>query len=340
MHGASTPGVEPHGTAVRTPKSDNLALLRRMLLLRAYDERAVALHCQGKIGAYPTFWGEEGVQAGAVSAVRDSDWLFPTYRQNGLAILRGLPPEQALRYFSGDPRSFFDPRVYACAPQCVPISTHLPHAVGWAWAQARAGRDDVAVAFFGDGATSEGDFHEGLNLAGVMNAPVVFVCTNNRWAISTPFEKQTAARSITEKAPAYGITGIEVDGFDARAVRDVVAIAAERARAGAGPTLIEAQTYRIAPHATADDPTRYRDQQEAEAWREREPIARLASELIEQDELSEAEFKRQRELAEQTILDAAERLALLPPLDRRPLIDQLYAALPGQLEAQLAGRTA
>lgn len=330
----------PLATVSDEATGEDLALLQDMLLIRAYDERAVALQRQGRIGAYPMFWGEEGIQVGAMHALRATDWAFLTYRQNALPILRGLAPERALQYFNGDPRAFFDPADFGCAPQCVPIATHIPHAVGWAWGQATSGRDDVAVAFFGEGATSEGDFNEGLNIAGVLSAPVVFVCTNNRWAVSTPVERQTAARSIVAKAAAFGIPGIAVDGFDARAVRDVVGVAAERARAGGGPTLIEAHSYRIGPHATADDPSRYRDPAESEAWREREPIARLARELTSSGELPEGALELYAEAAENTMREAAERLDEGPPVTRRALVEHVLSQPTVSLEAQLEGQTA
>ncbi len=340
MTGATLNGADPRSVPHDHPQAEDIALLKDMLLLRAYDERAVTLQRQGRIGAYPMFWGEEGIQAGAVSALRASDWIFPTYRQNALPILRGLPPDRALRYFNGDPRAFFDPKEYGCAPQCVPIATHLPHAVGWAWGRRISGADDVAIAFFGDGATSEGDFSEALNIAGVQRAPVVFMCTNNRWAVSTPVERQTAASKLADKASGYGIAAVEVDGYDARAVRDVVAVATERARAAAGPSLIEASCYRIEAHATADDPSRYRNQAEAEAWRAREPVARLARELIAEGELTAEELEQLTADAHGAMRDAAEQLNSGPPIGRRLLIEHVLAHPTAVLEAQLEGRTA
>ena len=329
----------PHPVDVATPQasSEDRALLRAMLLLRAYDERAVVLQRQGRIGAYPSFWGEEGIQAATVLALREHDWLFPTYRQNAIALLRGMAPERALGYFNGDPSSLFDPAEYGCAPQCVPLATQVPHAVGWAWGQAG---DGVAAVFFGDGATSEGDFHEGVNLAGVLQAPVVLVCTNNRWTISTPVSRQTRASALVDKAVGYGIHGVQVDGFDALAVRDAVARAAARARAGDGPTLVEALCYRIGPHATADDPARYRDPSESEAWRASEPVARLARTLIGRGELTRAELEGELEEAHLTLAQAAERLSAAMLSDRARLVEHVLAEPPRLLRAQLEGRTA
>lgn len=314
---------------------DRAALWRDMVLLRAYDERAVALSRQGRIGAYPLFWGEEGVQAGAVAALRRTDWIFPSYRQNAIAVLRGLAPERAWLYFRGDPQGFGDPAAQACAPQCVPLATHLPHAVGWAWGRARRGADDVAIAFFGDGATSEGDFHEALNLAGVLRAPVVFLCTNNQWAISTPYAKQTAAAAIVDKAVGYGLPGERVDGFDAVAVAEAVGRAATRARAGDGATLVEAFCYRIGGHATADDPRAYRDPVESQRWREREPIGRLERELVADGVLSADEAAAGRADAQAAMVQAARRLDAVAAADPALMIRDVFAEPPAVLTRQL-----
>lgn len=305
-----------------------------MVELRAYDERAVALSRQGRIGAYPVFWGEEGIQAGAVAAVDDDDWLFLSYRQNGLPILRGLPPEMAWLYFRGDPQSFFDPADHRCAPQAVPLATQLPHAVGWAWTQQRRDTGRIAVAFFGDGATSEGAFHEAMNLAGVTRAPVVFVCTNNGWAISTPVAQQTAAEQLVDRAVGYGMPGLRVDGQDAVAVHDATAEAAARARAGGGPTLVEAITYRIEGHATADDPNRYRDPEEAAGWRASEPLARLEADLLADGTLTTESATAARERARRRMLEAGKRLDAIGPADPRTMIDTVLASPPPSLLRQ------
>ncbi len=310
---------------------DPVDLWRQMARLRSFDERAVALQRQGRIGAYPPFWGEEGIQAAAALAVRDGDWLFPSYRQNAVGLVRGLPPEKVWLYFRGDPQGFFDPHEHACAPQCVPVGTHLPHAVGWAWGRASRGHDDVAVVFFGDGATSEGDFHEAMNIAGVRRAPVVFLCTNNQWAISTPLTKQTAQPRIADKAVAYGMPGVRVDGFDAPAVAEAVRTAAERARSGDGPTLVEAFCYRVGPHATADDPSRYRDPDEAETWREREPVQRLRTSLIDLGLLTEEEADRIEGEARDEMRGAARRLDAISPSDPAAMVRHVYAEPPSEL---------
>jgi 2-oxoisovalerate dehydrogenase E1 component alpha subunit len=318
------------------PTAEELvALWQRMVLLRAADERATSLQRQGRIGAYPLFWGEEGIQAAAVSAVRATDWLFLSYRQNAVPILRGLPPERVFLYYRGDPQGFFDPAEFACAPQAVPVATHLPHAVGWAWGRQRDGHDDVAVAFFGDGATSEGDFHEAMNIAAVRKVPVVFLCTNNQWAISTPIDRQTAVDRIADKAVAYGMPGRGVDRVDAPAVLEVVWDAAERARSGGGPSLVEAFCYRIGPHATADDPSLYRDPEDSERWREREPVARLRRRLVAEAALTDVQADRIEADARRELAEAAERLDNTRPAPLDYLVRGVYADPPPGLLEQL-----
>jgi 2-oxoisovalerate dehydrogenase E1 component alpha subunit len=316
--------------------SELVTLWRRMALLRAVDERATSLQKQGRMGAYPVFWGEEGIQAAAVTAIRPTDWLFLSYRQNAVPVLRGLPPEQVFLYFRGDPQAFFDPAAYGCAPQAVPVATQLPHAVGWAWGRQLDGHDDVAVVFFGDGATSEGDFHEAMNIAALRKTPVVFLCTNNQWAISTPVSRQTAVDRIADKAVAYGMPGERVDGFDAPAVLQAVRQAAERARAGEGPSLIEAHCYRIGPHATADDPSLYRDPAESDHWRQREPVAALRARLVADGLLTEEEAEGILADARDQLAEAAERLDNTPPADRDYLVRSIFATPPPGLAEQLA----
>ena len=235
---------------------DLLELHRRMVLLRVFDERSVVFQRQGRIGTYAIFWNHEAIQAGATFALQDRDWIFPSYRESAIGLTRGLPVETVLQWWRGHPSGWWSPDEWNLASICVPIGTHVPHAAGLAWGKKLRGEDTVAMAFFGDGATSEGAFHEGVNFAAVMGAPAVFVCNNNQWAISTPIEAQTRAESLADKAVGYGIPGVRVDGLDVLAVYEAARDAVERARAGGGPTLIEAVHYRAAPHATADDRAR------------------------------------------------------------------------------------
>ncbi len=251
-------------------ESDLLELHRRMVLLRTYDERSVVYHRQGRIGTYAIFWNHEAIQAGATFALGDDDWIFPSYRESAIGLVRGMPAETILQWWRGHPSGWWSPADWNVASICVPIATHVPHAAGLAWGKKLRGEDAVAMAFFGDGATSEGAFHEGVNFAAVMNAPAVFVCNNNGWAISTPVSAQTRAETLADKAIGYGIPGIRVDGLDVLAVYEAAREAVERARAGDGPTFIEAVHYRAAPHATADDPSAYIDPKRVVAERARE----------------------------------------------------------------------
>ena len=251
-----------------------LELFRSMVLLRTYDERSVVYHRQGRIGTYAIFWGHEGMQAGSFYALDRGDWIFPSYRESAIGLLRGMPPETVLAWWRGHPAGWWDPREYGVASIAVPIATHVPHAVGFAWGKRLRGEPACAIAYFGDGATSEGAFHEGANFAAVMRAPVVLFCNNNGWAISTPVEAQTRAASLADKAAGYGMPGVRVDGGDVLAVFEATREAINRARAGEGPTLIEAVTYRCAPHATADDPSAYIDPERVEAERANECVGR------------------------------------------------------------------
>src|SRR5215216_2058421 len=249
----------PDGEVEGLTDHDLVELYRSLVLLRTYDERSVVYHRQGRIGTYAIYWNHEAIQAGSAYALSDDDWIFPSYRESAIGLLRGMPVETVLQWWRGQPSGWWNPADWNVASICVPIATHVPHAAGLAWGKKLKGEDAVAMAFFGDGATSEGSFHEGINFAAVMNAPAVFVCNNNGWAISTPVEAQTRADTLADKAIGYGVPGVRVDGLDVLAVWEAATEAVERARAGGGPTLIEAVHYRVAPHATADDPRAYVD---------------------------------------------------------------------------------
>ncbi len=257
-----------------------LELFTAMAKLRAFDERAVILQRQGRIGTYPTYFGEEAIQAASVLALEPEDWLFPTYRQTAVATLRGCPPLVPLLMWRGHPGGWHDVVRYHTAPVCVPVATNLPHAVGAAWGARLRGGTWVALGYGGDGATSAGEFHESCNLAAVVQAPVIFLITNNQWAISTPLSKQTRVGRIAEKATAYGMAAVRVDGFDVFACHEVVAEAAASARAGGGPTLVEAVSYRLGPHGTADEPSIYRDEEAGRAWEPMEPVRRAQLALV------------------------------------------------------------
>jgi pyruvate dehydrogenase E1 component alpha subunit len=308
-----------------------LELYRRMVLLRTYDERSVVYHRQGRIGTYAIFWNHEAIQAGATFALADSDWIFPSYRESAIGLVRGMPAATILQWWRGHPSGWWNPADWNVASICVPIATHVPHAAGLAWGKKLRGEDTVAMAFFGDGATSEGAFHEGVNFAAVMDAPAVFVCNNNGWAISTPLEAQTRADTLADKAAGYGIPGVRVDGLDVLAVYEAAREAVERARAGGGPTLIEAVHYRAAPHATADDPRAYIDQARVEEERARECVGQYEAFLKRLGLLSDDLIAATRTEAEDLLragITAAEAEAAPDP---ELLFSHAYVDPPGNM---------
>ncbi len=250
-------------------------MYRRMVLARTLDRKMLALQRQGRLGTYAMLEGQEAVQIGSALALKPDDFVFPSYREHAVQVTRGLPIEVLLAYWKGLPNAGWDLDKYRTGIVTVPIATQLPHAVGYSYVTKLRGEDTVTAVYFGDGATSEADFHAAMNLAGVWKTPTVFICANNLYAISVPYEKQTASETIAQKAAAYGFDGFRVDGMDPIAMYLATRIAVRRARKGQGPTLIEAMTYRYGPHATADDPTLYRSRKEEEKWRERDPIERL-----------------------------------------------------------------
>src|SRR5438874_10765512 len=278
-----------------------LDLYRSLILLRTYDERSLVYHRQGRIGTYAIYWNHEAMQAGAVHALADDDWIFPSYRESAIGLLRGMPASTVLSWWRGHPAGWWNPLDFNVASICVPIATHVPHAAGLAWGKKLRGENACAIVYFGDGATSEGSFHEGANFAGVMRAPLVLFCNNNQWAISPPLSAQTAAETLADKAVGYGIPGVRVDGGDVLAVFEATRDAVARARAGEGPTFIEAVSYRAAPHATADDPRAYIDVERVEEEKGRECLGRYEAYLRRAGVLSD-------ELAESTRAEAVEAL--------------------------------
>ncbi|KLO27796.1 pyruvate dehydrogenase [Mycolicibacter heraklionensis] len=254
-------------------------LYEQMVLTRELDTELVNLQRQGELALYASCRGQEAAQVGAAACLRKTDWLFPQYRELGVFVTRGIPPWHVAAAWRGTWNGGLEFTAKCCAPISVPIGTQALHAVGAAMAAQRLDEDSVTVAFVGDGATSEGDVHEALNFAAVFTAPCVFYVQNNQWAISVPLKKQTAAVSLAHKAIGYGMPGIRVDGNDPLACYAVMAEAAERARHGGGPSLIEAVTYRLGPHTTSDDPTRYRSSAELDQWAALDPIPRYRTYL-------------------------------------------------------------
>ncbi|MEU3292031.1 pyruvate dehydrogenase (acetyl-transferring) E1 component subunit alpha [Streptomyces longwoodensis] len=319
-------------------------LLRRLhaqlVLGRRYNAQATALTKQGRLAVYPSSTGQEACEVAAALALQERDWLFPSYRDTLAAVARGVDPVEALTLLRGDWHTGYDPREHRVAPLSTPLATQLPHAVGLAHAARLKGDDVVALAMVGDGGTSEGDFHEALNFAAVWQAPVVFLVQNNGFAISVPLAKQTAAPSLAHKAVGYGMPGRLVDGNDAVAVLEVLTDAVRRARAGGGPTLVEAITYRVEAHTNADDATRYRGDAEVEAWRDHDPILLLERELTGRGLLDEDGIDAVRQDAETFAAALRERMNQDPSLDPMDLFDHVYAEPTPQLREQRALLTA
>jgi pyruvate dehydrogenase E1 component alpha subunit len=309
---------------------------RLMVLGRRFDVQATALTKQGRLAVYPSSAGQEACQVAAALALETRDWLFPTYRDSVALVARGLEPGEVLTLLRGDAHCGYNPVETRVAPQCTPLATQTLHAAGLAHAMQRRGEDAVALALIGDGATSEGDFHEALNFAAVFNAPVVFFVQNNRFAISVPFEKQSAAAALAYKGIGYGMRSEQVDGNDAVAVLAVLDDAVKHAREGKGPVLVEAHTYRIDAHTNADDATRYRDAEEVAKWREADPLKRLETFLKSQNLLQDNEIDRFAADAEVLAQSVRDTLNAEPELDPLSLFDHVYAEPTRQLEAQRA----
>ena len=320
------PGVGPE---------ELLQLYRSLVLLRTYDERSVVYHRQGRIGTYAIFWGHEAIQAGAVHALEERDWIFPSYRESAIGLLRGIPAATVLSWWRGHPAGWWNPAEHRVASICIPIATHVPHAAGLAWGLRLRGEDTAAVVFFGDGATSEGAFHEGANFAAVMRAPLVLLCNNNQWAISTPVTAQTAAATLADKAIGYGMPAARVDGTDVLAVHGAVREAVERARAGDGPTFVEAVTYRAAPHATADDSSAYIDAERVEEARRAECLGRLDAYLRRAGVLTDTVAEETRAAALETMREGIAAAEAEQPGDASLLFAHAYADPPPALARDL-----
>ncbi len=277
--------LRPDGTLVEDPdweidlkEEDLKQIYRSMVLARRADQEGTNLQRQGELGVYTPLLGQEAAQVGSAYALDDKDWIFPSYRELAPAMMRKIDPAAVMHLFRGTVHGGdWDAREHRFAYYTVPIATQMLHAVGFAHGAKIDKQNLVVIAYFGDGATSEGDFHEACNFGGVWKDPVVFFCQNNHYAISVPVSKQTAAPSIAAKALGYGFLGVRVDGNDVLAVYAVTREAVRRAREGHGPTLIEAVTFRRGPHSTADDPTRYRTKEELATWEARDPIARFTT---------------------------------------------------------------
>ena len=318
------------------PEELLLKLYRTMLLARRFDERLLNMQRQGRVGTFPPIKGQEAAQLGTVAVLEASDWMVPAFREAAAEIWRGRSLESTIIYNNGYNEGIDIAAEQNTLPISVPVGSQILHAVGLAWAVKYRRQKDVVMTYFGDGATSEGDFHEGLNFAAVFQIPAIFVCQNNHWAISIPLSKQTRTKTLAQKAVAYGMPGIQVDGNDILAVYAAAKEAVERARSGKGPTFIECVTYRLMMHTTADDPKRYRTEAEVEKWTAKDPLPRFQKYLYDKKLLSEDEISKiESEVTEdiQAAVDRAEEKMkkIGDPVD---MFDHLYAELPAYVQKQ------
>lgn len=322
-----------HGEEPHIVEHQIIEMYKWMLLIRLFDERAVKMQRQGRLGTYAPVCGQEAAQVGSAYALRKQDWIFPSYREIGAALVHGMPLSQLFLYPMGHLAGASPPEGVNVFSQQIIIAAQSLHAMGSAWASKYLEKDEVSVAYVGDGATSQGDFHEALNFAAVQRLPIIFFVQNNQWAISVPVSKQTASRTLAQKALAYGISGIRVDGNDLLAVYRVMQEAIRRARQGK-PVLVEAVTYRLGAHTTADDPTRYRQQSELENWQAKDPIRRMKSYLMHKklwnEELEEKEVRR----LEQEIAESFKQAEETPRSRLQEAFDHVYETLPPSLKEQ------
>lgn len=317
-------------------KSDLQKIYGLMAKTRAADLKALKLQRQGRMGTFAPSLGHEACQVGSAFAVQAKDWVFPYFRDLGTYVTLGLPLKHYFLYWMGNEEGMHIPRNLNIFTISVPVGSHLPHAVGCALAMRLRKAEAAAVAYFGDGATSEGDFGEALNFAGVFRTPNVFICINNQYAISTPVAKQTASRTIAQKALAYGFDGIQVDGNDVLAMYTVTKEALDKARAGGGPTLIEAFTYRMGNHTTSDDASRYRTEAEVNEWTARDPIARFRLYLKAKGLWDESFEERIQKEAEEWINRAVSEAEASPPPAPEDLFVHTYKEMPPDLAEQLS----
>lgn len=312
-----------------------LELYQYMCKCRALDETAFKLQRSGRMGTYPQNKGQEAAAIGsAFAAKRGTDWLVPCYRENAALWMHGLPMHYVLLHWMGDERGNQIPEGVKMTPLCIPIGTQMLHATGISWAMKIQKQPGVAITYFGDGATSEGDFHEAMNFASVFQTPTVFFCQNNHWAISVPRESQMASETVAQKALAYGMPTVQVDGNDLFAVYKVSKQAVDRARAGGGPSFIEAVTYRLADHTTADDARRYRDPQEVESWVGKDPVIRLRKYLTNKGLWSDAKQGDLDEKSKAMVTEVVRAAESIAKPNRDDIFDYTYATIPAELEVQ------
>ena len=327
------------------PKETLLKMYETMIRIRIIDAKGLRLQRQGRIAFNIPTTGQEATQTGAVAALADQDWIFPAYREPGMALYRGMPVQEIIDHFYGnanDPQKgrrlpgLFggDKNKIKFVNPSAPIGTQIVQAAGAAYAASYLEDNACTIVFFGDGATSSSDFHSGMNFAGVTKSPCIFFCQNNQWAISVPLSKQTAAKTIASKAIAYGMPGVLVDGNDILAVYNAVKEAADRARRGDGPTLIEAVTYRMGPHTSSDDPTRYRSKEEVDEQRKRDPIARFEKYLIAKKLLTDDKIKKIAQKIDEEANDCIKKAEETEGVELASMFTDVYEDIPWFLKEQ------
>jgi pyruvate dehydrogenase E1 component alpha subunit len=332
--------LKPDGTlqpGLKPPIDDKetLTLYQKMLFVRLADQRGLLLQRQGRFGTYAPIWGQEACQIGSAYVLQKGDWIFPAFREIGATLMMGIALKDFMLYWMGNEIGSRAPEGINMLPVSIPVGSHIPHAVGAAWAAKLRGDKIVAVAYFGDGATSKGDFHEAMNFAGVFKTPTIFICQNNQFAISVPRSRQTASATIAQKAIAYGFDGIQVDGNDLFAVIAATKEAVDKARSGGGPTLIEGVTFRFGPHTTADDPTKYRTDEEIERWKPLDPMVRLRSYLKAKGLWGEEVETRMTEDAQKGIDQSVKEAEAVPAPELKEIFEYVFAEMTPPLNEQL-----
>ncbi|MFE8884445.1 pyruvate dehydrogenase (acetyl-transferring) E1 component subunit alpha [Pseudarthrobacter enclensis] len=329
-------GAEPGHEYPVPSDAELLAAYEQLVVGRRVNDQNSALVRQGRMAVYPSSHGQEACQVAAALCLSDGDWMFPTYRDAVAVMTRGVDPVQVMTIFRGDWHGGYDPLKYKVGIQCTPLTTQLLHAVGVAHAAKLRGEDTVVLAMCGDGATSEGDFHEALNFAAVFHLPVIFFVQNNKYAISVPLAHQSVAPSLAHKAVGYGMAGERVDGNDVVALLAVLDRAVKLAREGSGPLLVEANTYRMQAHTNADDDTRYRESAEVAEWRAKDPVTRMRTYLTDRGILDDDGEARIREHAEAVAAQLREGLSEDVPVDPQELFRHVFDRQTPQLKEQSA----
>ena len=332
--------LKPDGTLQAGQKppindQETLALCQKMVLIRLADQRCLNLQRQGRFGTYAPIWGQEACQLGSTYVLKKGDWVVPAFREIGATLMMGVPLKNFLLYWMGDEMGSRAPDGINVMPVSVPVGSQTLHAVGTAWGAKLKGDKNVSIVYFGDGATSEGDFHEAMNFAGVFRTPTIFFCQNNQYAISVPRSLQTASKTLAQKAIAYGFDGIQVDGNDLFGVIVATREAVEKARSGGGPTLIEGVTFRFGPHTTADDPTKYRTEKEIEPWKPLDPLIRLKFYLKGKGLWSEEVEQKTSEQAQKEIDQAVKDAEAEPAPEVEEIFKYVFAEMTPPLKEQL-----